>query len=97
MDIEGSEFSAIEGAQETLKRLKPTIIVELNNERLFEVSRKTVPQLLELMNDLGYLPYDFQDRANGTEVQLSNSEVVEILTKNKGLYDIMFMPDSPAD
>jgi hypothetical protein len=38
-----------------------------------------------------------QDRANGTEVQLSNSEVVEILTKNKGLYDIMFMPDSPAD
>jgi FkbM family methyltransferase len=97
MDIEGFEFSALEGAQATLKRLKPTIIVELNVERLFEVSRKTVPQLLELMNDLGYLPYDFQDHPVGEEVQLSSPQLDEILTKNKGLYDIMFMPGRPAD
>jgi hypothetical protein len=71
--------------------------VELNVERLFEVSRKTVPQLLELMSDLGYLPYDFQDHPVGKEVQLSSPQLDEILTKNKGLYDIMFMPGRPAD
>jgi len=49
------------------------------------------------MNELGYLPFDFQDHSVGEEVQLSSPQLDEILTTNKGLYDIMFMPGRPAE
>ncbi len=53
LDIEGAEFSALKGAQETLKRFKPLLILELSDEALKHQGSSAI-QLLNLLEQLEY-------------------------------------------
>jgi FkbM family methyltransferase len=56
MDIEGSEFNALQGAQMTLRKYRPAILIELNDAALRRCgsSSRDVVQLLHKMNYQGW-------------------------------------------
>ena len=53
MDIEGSEYGALLGALETIKRSKPIILIELNEAALVACGA-TSRQVKDLLESLGY-------------------------------------------
>lgn len=53
LDIEGSEVHALRGMRATLMRLRPPLIVELNNHAL-SLQGSRGAQLLDLLGELGY-------------------------------------------
>ena len=54
MDIEGSEFRALSGAEETLKRFRPAILIELNEVALGRCGASS-SQVKVLLGQAGYL------------------------------------------
>jgi FkbM family methyltransferase len=56
MDIEGSEFDALQGAKMTLQKYQPSILIELNDEALRRCgsSSRDVVKLLHEMNYQGW-------------------------------------------
>lgn len=92
MDIEGAEFVALRGGEMTLRRLKPTIIMEINVKALKEVSGETVAALVGYMRDPGFAPYDFRARQNGEDVEVSFSEIEDILASRSDIFDFIFKP-----
>jgi FkbM family methyltransferase len=56
-DIEGFEQAMIEGATQTLKRLKPALLIEFNQEHLTRAGG-SVAALWKLLKSLGYRPFD---------------------------------------
>jgi FkbM family methyltransferase len=56
MDIEGSEFNALQGAKMTLQKYQPAILIELNDTALRQCgsSSRDVVQLLHEMNYQGW-------------------------------------------
>ncbi len=92
IDIEGSEYLAIEGGIRLLSRLKPTIIMEINVRRLKGVSKRGAQDVLDLMRSMGFQPYAFEGREKGEERLLSDAEVHELLRDNNNLLDFMFLP-----
>lgn len=58
MDIEGSEFLALEGAERTLKNFKPTLMLELFNETLKHQGCNG-DMIFQFLTSLGYVIYGF--------------------------------------
>jgi len=56
-DIEGFEQAMIEGARKTLKRLKPALLLEFNQEHLARAGG-SVAALWKILKGLGYRPFD---------------------------------------
>ena len=56
-DIEGFEQAMIEGARQTLKRLKPALLLEFNREHLARAGG-SVAGLWKMLKGLGYRPFD---------------------------------------
>lgn len=63
IDIEGSEFFALEGAKITLKHFKPILILELFNETL-KHQECNVDMIFQFLTSLGYLMYGFDEYGN---------------------------------
>lgn len=93
MDIEGAEPLAIEGFSNTLTRLRPDIIMEINVEGLQAIAGRRVEDLVRQMEDLGYSPFDFRrlDRPR----TLSTQAICDILG-SRGYYDFMFKAASAS-
>ena len=53
MDIEGSELDALKGAEQTIRRHKPVIVIELNETALARCGA-TSNAVIEHLNSLGY-------------------------------------------
>jgi FkbM family methyltransferase len=53
IDVEGYELDVLKGAKNTIKKFKPKLLIEINNETLTRVGvdRK---QIFEWLNDMGY-------------------------------------------
>jgi FkbM family methyltransferase len=64
MDIEGSELAALQGAEDTLRRFNPTILVELNEPALSRFGAST-SQVKSFLDQLGYIGWKITRR--GTE------------------------------
>jgi FkbM family methyltransferase len=56
-DIEGFEQAMIEGAQQTLRRLKPALLLEFNQQHLARAGG-SVAGLWKMLKGLGYRPFD---------------------------------------
>lgn len=54
MDVEGSEFEVLKGAQETIKRDKPHIYVSVHPEFMFRMFGQYTAELVKFVEDLGY-------------------------------------------
>lgn len=61
MDIEGYEYEALLGAQETLKRLHPTIVMEFSPIFYFQDYEEKTEKLLSLLESLGYAFFTLED------------------------------------
>ena len=53
VDIEGSEVALLEGAEKTLARLSPTILIEVNR-RAIRAAGETTETLVDLLRKYGY-------------------------------------------
>ena len=91
IDIEGSEYLALEGGLNLLSRLKPAIIMEFNVERLTEVSRKSVQDVLDLMRSIDYEAFAFEGRAKGEEIRLTEADLRTVLSSKNNVADVMFL------
>lgn len=87
IDIEGAEYLALSGATETLTRLRPTIISEINPEPLKLVSQVSAAEYVEFLRGLGYSAYEVT--ANGPGKLLSR----DFATKLSDMVNIAFLPD----
>ena len=61
IDVEGAEPGVFDGGRETLRRLRPRILVEINPEAL-EGMGSSAGDLLARIRDLGYAPHRLQGR-----------------------------------
>lgn len=62
MDIEGSEYRALRGAEKTLARHKPTLLIELNEEALRRC-QSSANDVKRLLRDAGYRGWHIGRRA----------------------------------
>ena len=60
MDIEGAEIKALEGAQKTLQKHRPTLYIEVNTE-LLKAFKQTPMDLIQLLKKVGYQNFYYQD------------------------------------
>lgn len=64
LDIEGSELKALQGARRTLEKLRPALILGVNNIA-FENSKVTYEQVMEFLKALKYKIYTIKFDNNG--------------------------------
>lgn len=65
IDVEGAELKVLEGAREVLRRSRPLLLIEANDDALRNQGASTA-QLLALLRSLGYAIYVFSE-AKGLE------------------------------
>lgn len=61
LDVDGFEYSVLSGGEKTLKKFKPTILMELA-PYLFKNQKNEFIQMIELYKKLGYFFYDANNR-----------------------------------
>jgi FkbM family methyltransferase len=76
VDIEGGEFDFLDGARESLRRFKPTMILELNSE-LLRRSRSSIEQVRSLLAELGYEVLQVKDSTDALAIP---SDKMDLLT-----------------
>ncbi len=54
MDVEGSEFEVLKGAEQTLRKYKPKVFVSIHPEFMFRLHNQYSGELFHFMWDLGY-------------------------------------------
>ena len=74
LDIEGAEFLAIKGGIKSIKKFKPLIYLEINNEKLFYL-------IINYMKKLKYKSYIFTKRGILKKINKFNSNERNILLK----------------
>ncbi len=67
IDTEGHETSVLQGAQETLQKFKPLLLIEVRGEMLEEIGSSR-EQFYQQMKDLGYQAYEL--KRNGRPVKM---------------------------
>lgn len=63
LDIEGAEFEALQGMKESLRKFRPVLFIEINNE-VMERGWVSKEQLLTFLRDLGYEQYAIDTKGN---------------------------------
>lgn len=71
MDIEGSEFFALEGSERTLKNFKPILMLELFNETLKHQGCNG-DMIFQFLASLGYLIYGFDEHGDLSQLKRVN-------------------------
>jgi FkbM family methyltransferase len=61
IDVEGSEVAALRGGEKTIRRFRPKIAVEYNQETLMRLGA-SVNELDDLLDDLGYERFVFRGK-----------------------------------
>lgn len=81
MDIEGAELRALRGGVETIRRLKPVILIELNPDTLGR-DGCSVRDVVVFLEDLGYAIYNVRPRVRITRDDLpAQQEIVNAVCK----------------
>jgi FkbM family methyltransferase len=76
LDIEGSEFAFLKGAEEMIRTVNPLLLMEMNPSSL-RASKTDVKELLDLLMDLGYTHYRYPDDV-GVFYPIRSIEVDEV-------------------
>ena len=77
MDIEGAEHAALRGAQETLRKFRPTLLVEVSDKSL-RFQGSSAQELLAFLRELGYSIREFSPQTG----RLAPLEKVSIDSQN---------------
>jgi len=72
IDVEGFELSVLQGARETLSRLKPELFIEIHGQTM-ELKRKNVAAVVDCLNDFGYR--DIQHLESAAAIDANNSSL----------------------
>ena len=87
IDVEGSEHRVLEGAAETLRRLRPTLVIEFNPETARFYDGHTAGDLHRLVRELGYrmaflnpdhVSLDANDYAVMERIWRSHNQLLEV-------------------
>lgn len=70
LDIEGAEFSVLNGARQTLAKSRPLLLLELSDAAL-QRQGSTSAEVVALLRSLGYETYTF-DESSGRPVKTTN-------------------------
>jgi FkbM family methyltransferase len=70
MDVEGAEFAALLGARGTLEANHPLLLLELNDEALWQ-QQSSAAEVLGFLRDVGYAVFTF-DPTTGRPVRAAN-------------------------
>ena len=71
LDIEGGEFPALQGMQETLKSHHPILMIEMD-EMILSKTNYSEKQFEHFLNDLGYRPFYFTDQGELTHSKIDS-------------------------
>lgn len=87
IDIEGAEYLALSGARETISRLRPVIMSEVNPEPLRIVSGVEPSDYIAAVESLGYRAHHLGDQGPGAPVDARETNSLE------GVINIAFIPE----
>ena len=73
IDVEGHEFEVIKGAENTIKKNKPVLLVEI----VEEYTQTKVTDTLDYINSLGYGSFYFKDNILKSTNNLNNFNLIE--------------------
>ncbi len=76
LDIEGSEFAFLKGAEEMIRAMNPLLLMELNPSSL-KASKTDMKELMGLLMDFGYTHYRYSNDV-GTFYPIRSIEVNEV-------------------
>ena len=82
LDIEGGEYDALRGMEQTLLRCKPTLIVELEEE-IIAKTNYTKEDVITFLENLGFQQYFLNDHGNWAEQE-----------ENPSRKNYIFLPDN---
>lgn len=68
LDIEGGEYLALLGMEETLKRFTPTLLLELDDE-IIKKTPHSKQQIIDFLKNLGYKMYYLGDNGQISEIE----------------------------
>jgi FkbM family methyltransferase len=89
IDVEGHEYSVLQGIKEFLKREKPIVIAELSPNWI-GLTGITIGQIFELMRTIGYTPFIIKEKHS----RWKQSWIEEKISADmiKGQTDVLFKP-----
>jgi FkbM family methyltransferase len=92
LDIEGYEFHALVGLEETIKHAKPVIITELNADYLRSCGSSSA-ELMALMERFGYHGFVLDLQHSGMRHMLQLTPI----RKDTSGVDVVWLPSAPSD
>ena len=90
IDIEGSEYKALEGASEILTADRPLIVMEMADELQRRVSGVPVTDCVRLLRKFGYIPSDMSGRA--VSEKWINDQIADA-----SIFNLLFTPVARPD
>jgi len=83
IDVEGAEFEVLSGAKKTLKKHKPTVLVEIYCKDLQHVKKRD--RLFDYMESLGYVSYMLTPKGpRKTSYRNISHDTINIILKHHG-------------
>lgn len=94
IDVQGAEAAVIEGARETIRRARPALFVEIDDDALRQQG-SSAAALLAILRDMGYSPSVFD--ADGTPKPKDTATLLEFVSRRGAYADVLFLThDSTA-
>jgi FkbM family methyltransferase len=91
VDVEGAEYLAMRGAERLLKRCKPKIMMELNQEQLRRISAVEISTLVDYITCFGYSVNELS-RDGSTKLVANFTEALPRLLRESGFFNVALLP-----
>jgi FkbM family methyltransferase len=96
MDIEGAEGLVLRGADATLRRDMPVMLVEFNEQQLRKVSNTKSEILATQYRSIGYDLFRFAGNSRITAIADGTDQIAKLLTGN-GIFNCLAIPRKDVD
>jgi hypothetical protein len=96
MDIEGAEGLVLQGADATLRRDMPVMLVEFNEQQLRTVSNTRSEILAGQYRSMGYDLFSFAGNTRIAAIADGNVQIAKLLAPN-GIFNCLAIPRKGVD